>query len=92
MQCLRDRWETGANLREPGSPEGGPIVRNEGPIIRNGARSSGRGPDRPEWSPEHEISAYMFVFPCSIFICRCYKLTISDQIQVSLQLTVTFPI
>ena len=54
-------------------------MREEEPIQITGTRSSGRGP-RPDYF------AYVFVFPDSTIICRLYKLNISDQAQVSLQM------
>jgi hypothetical protein len=48
---------------------------------------TGRGGSRYEL-PEPEYVAYVFVFLGSI-ICRLYKLTLSDQAQVILQLRVS---
>jgi hypothetical protein len=44
------------------------------------------GTGGPEGRP---TSGYAFVFLGSIIICRVYKLTLSDQAQLTLQLTVT---
>jgi hypothetical protein len=38
--------------------------------------------------PGPDYIAYVFVFLSSITICRLYKLTVSDQTQVTLQLKV----
>jgi hypothetical protein len=51
------------------------------PVQITGARRSERGPD---------YVAYVFVFLCSIIICRSYKSTLSDQAQVTLQLSQAF--
>jgi hypothetical protein len=44
---------------------------------------------RPERWPGVHYVAYVFVFLGSIIVCCLYKLTLSDQDQVSLQLTVS---
>jgi hypothetical protein len=49
-------------------------------------------PDVPEGAPVPEYVAHVFVFLCSIILCRMYKLTSSDQAQVTLQLESVFPI
>jgi hypothetical protein len=47
------------------------------------------GPGAPEGGPGPDYVAYVFLFLCSIIICRLYKLALSDQAQVTLQLTVS---
>jgi len=39
--------------------------------------------------PGPDYVAYVFVFSDDIIICRLYKLTLSDQAQVTLQLRVS---
>jgi hypothetical protein len=39
--------------------------------------------------PGPDNIAYVFVFLGSVIICQVYKLTLSDQAQVTLQLTVS---
>jgi hypothetical protein len=51
------------------------------PVQITGARKSGKGP-----GPDNV--AYV-AFLGSIIVCRLYKLTLSDQAQVTLQLTVS---
>jgi hypothetical protein len=46
------------------------------------------GPGGPQRGPRPDYDAYVFVFLGSI-ICRFYKLTLSNQYQVTLQLTVS---
>jgi len=41
----------------------------------------------PEGGPEPDSVTYIFVFLGSIIIYRFYKLTLSDKVQVALQLT-----
>jgi hypothetical protein len=41
-----------------------------------------------EGGPGPGYVAYVFVFPSSVIICHLYKLTLSDQAQVILQLRV----
>jgi hypothetical protein len=55
---------------------------------RNGGRSRYKlqGPGRPEWGPTM-LHIFMY-FSGSIIICRLYKLTLTDQPQATLQLTV----
>jgi hypothetical protein len=50
---------------------------------RGGIRPSGGGPGA-------RCVAYVFVFLCSIIICRRYKLTLSDKAQVTVQLSQFF--
>jgi hypothetical protein len=47
------------------------------------------GPSGPEGGPGSDYVAYVFVFIGIIIICRLYKLTLSDQAQVTLQLRVS---
>jgi hypothetical protein len=47
------------------------------------------GPVVLEGGPGPDYIAYSFVFLCSIIICRLYKLTLSDQAQVTLQMWVS---
>jgi hypothetical protein len=54
-------------------------MREEEPVQITAARPSGRGP-----SPDY--FAHVFIFLGSNIICPLYKLTISDQAQVSLQM------
>jgi hypothetical protein len=54
-----------------------------------GSRYKLPGPGGPEGGPGPEFVAYVFVFLGSIIICRLYKLTLSDQAQVTLQLRVS---
>jgi hypothetical protein len=56
-----------------------------------GGRYKLPGSGVPEENPEPDYLAYVFVSLGSIIICGLHKLTISDQAQVTLQLTV-FPI
>jgi len=58
-----------------------------------GSRYKLPGPGDPEGGQgtDYDYVAYVFVFLRSVIICRPYKLTLSDQAQVTLQLTV-FPI
>jgi len=46
------------------------------------------GPGSPERVSRTDFIALVFVFLGSIIICRLYKLTLSEQTQVTLQLTV----
>jgi hypothetical protein len=41
------------------------------------------------WGPAPDCVAYVFVFLGSIVVRQLYKLTLSDQTQVTLQLTVS---
>jgi hypothetical protein len=41
--------------------------------------------------PGPNYVAYVFVFLGRIIMCRLYKLTLSDEAQVTLQLTVSLP-
>jgi hypothetical protein len=59
------------------------------PVQITGARLAGRGPGLPEGGPGSNCVAHGFIFLGSIIICRLYKLTLSDQAQVTLQLGVT---
>ena len=54
-----------------------------------GSRYKLPGPDSPERDPDPEYVTHVFVFLGSIIICRLYKLTISDQAQVTVQLRVS---
>ena len=45
---------------------------------------------RPGRGPAPSNVAYVFVFLGSIIICRLYKLTLSDESQVTLQLLSRF--
>ena len=54
-------------------------MREEEPVQMTAARFSGRG-SRPDYF------AYVFVFLGSTIICRLYKVTLSDQTQVSLKM------
>jgi hypothetical protein len=54
-------------------------MREEKPVQITAARPSGRSP-RPNYF------AYVFVVLGSTIICHLYKLTLSDQAQVSLQM------
>jgi len=46
------------------------------------------GPGSPEEGPEPYYVAYIFVF--LVIICQLYKLTVSDQAKITLQLRVNF--
>jgi hypothetical protein len=63
--------------------------------MRPGWRGGGQyklpGPSRTETGPGAKYVAYVLVVLDSIIICRLYRLTLSDQAQVTLQPTV-FPI
>ena len=48
-------------------------------------------PGGPEWGPEPEYVARIFVFLDSI-ICRLYKLTLSYQAEVTLRLRVSLSV
>jgi hypothetical protein len=48
------------------------------------------GPGSPEEGLGSDYVAYVFVFLSSIIIYWMYKLTLSDQAQITLQLTVSF--
>jgi hypothetical protein len=54
-----------------------------------GSRYKLLGPGGPEGGPGLDYVTYIFVFLGNIIICRLYKLTFSDQAQVTLQLTVS---
>jgi len=43
----------------------------------------------PKGGPRSEYVACVFVFLCSIIICRFHKLTLSDYAQVTLLLTLS---
>jgi hypothetical protein len=73
----------------------GPECPEGGPGVRKWARMSGRGPGCPEGGPGLRKGAWgpsmlhMFASLGSTIICRLYKLTLSDQTQVTVQLIVT---
>ena len=48
------------------------------------------GPGGPEGGPGLDYVAHGFVFLATIITCRLYKLTLSDQTQVALQLSLSF--
>ena len=61
-------------------------------VFRSVAETGGRGgvegcSNYRDPGPDHV--AYVFVFLCSIIICRLYKLILSDKAQVTLQLKVS---
>jgi hypothetical protein len=58
------------------------LTRGGKPVQITGVRGSGGGP-RPEYV------AYVFVFLGSAIICQLYKLNLPDQVQVTVQLTVS---
>jgi hypothetical protein len=49
-----------------------------------------QGPAVRKWGPRSDYVAHVFVDFGSIIIRRLYKLTLSDQAQVPLQLRVSF--
>jgi len=49
-------------------------------------------PGGPEWGPEPHYVAQIFVFLDSIMIFRLYKLTLSDQAEVTLRLRVSLSV
>jgi hypothetical protein len=53
-----------------------------------GSRYKLPGPGSPDRGPSADYFAYVFIFLDGIIICRVHKLTLSDQAQVCLQLTV----
>jgi hypothetical protein len=55
---------------------------------RGGSHCKLRGPGGPLAGRGPDCFLYVFVVLDSIFICRLQQLTLSDQAQVSLQLTV----
>jgi hypothetical protein len=71
----------------------GPILKlalsiNAVPTGGGGSRYKLTGPGGPEGGSGSDYAAYVFVFPTSI-IWPLYKVTISDQDQVTLQLSVS---
>jgi hypothetical protein len=60
------------------------------PTRRVGSRYKLPAPGSPEGGPGPDYVAYVFVFLGSIIVCRVYKLTLSDQAQITLPLTVSF--
>jgi hypothetical protein len=59
------------------------------PTRREESRYKLTGPGGPEGGPRSDYVAHVFVLLGSIIICRLYKLTLSDQAQVPLQLRVS---
>jgi hypothetical protein len=53
---------------------------------RGGSSYKLPAPSPPEGGPGPDFVACVFVFLCSIIICRLYKLTLSHHTQVTLQL------
>jgi hypothetical protein len=53
---------------------------------REGSRYRLLGPGRAEGGPGPDYVVHVFVFLSSIIICRLYKLTLSDQARITLQL------
>jgi hypothetical protein len=59
-----------------------------GPMRGRGSQYKLVGPSSLEWGLESGYVAYVFIFLGSIIICHLYRLTLSDQAQVILQLRV----
>jgi hypothetical protein len=59
------------------------------PTREGGSRYKLQGPGGPEGGPGPDYVAYVYVFLSSIILCRLYKLTLSDQVQVIVQLRVS---
>ena len=65
------------------------LIEHTVPTRVGGSRYKLPGPGCLEGGPGPDYVAYVFVFLSSIIICRLYKLTLSDQAQVILQLRVS---
>jgi hypothetical protein len=61
------------------------------PMRGRGSRKKLPRPGGPEGGLGLDYIAYVFVFLGIIIIYRLYKLTLSDQAQVTLQLTASLP-
>jgi hypothetical protein len=83
------RKGTGRSGRDLGGPEVDPAVR-KGPSGPEGAQRSGMGPSGPKGGPAPGEVAFVLYFSVVIvIICQQHELTVSDQAQITLQLTVS---
>jgi hypothetical protein len=64
------------------------IIRSTVPTKGWGSRYKLPGPGGLEGHPEPDYVAHVFVFVGSVVICQLYKLILSDNAQVTLQMTV----